>query len=145
MAKSSVDKLTARNSTGVIIKINDERVGRVQSFREDINNNVQVLAELGRQYMAEMKKGVTSYSFTISKFYVRSDVMDDIKLGAVFTLRVTDQTPGDRPRGREVLEYFPRCMVTSLSRDYTIGQASVGENASIVTIGKGVTVPKFKD
>lgn len=135
----SIDGITARNNTLVVILFNGQRVGRVQNFRENINNNVQVLAELGRAYMAEMKKGITVYTFSITRFMCRADVMDQLKLGAVFSLGVRDEGVGG---GRtETIEYFPSCMINSLARDYTIGQASVGESVEVVTIGKGVEVP----
>jgi hypothetical protein len=144
MAIASIDNITARNSTSVVLIADGQRVGRVQSFREDISNNVQVLAELGRAFNAEMKKGVTTYTFSIAKFYCRSDVMDQLKLGKVFAISIKDEaTSPDYPAGSavEILETFPRCMIQSLSRDYTIGQASVGENATVVTIGQGLGVP----
>lgn len=134
----SIDNVTARNNTLIIIQFNGQRVGRVQQFREGITNNVQVLAELGRAYMVEMKKGITAYSFSISKFMCRNDVMDQLKLGAVFSLSIRDEGVG---LGAETIEYFPSCMINSMSRDYTIGQASVGESAEVVTIGKGVQLP----
>lgn len=132
----SIDGVLARNNTLVVLTFAGQRVGRIQQFREDINNNVQVLAELGSAYMVQMNKGITSYSFSVSKFYCRTDVMDDLKLGKVFGISLVDQGAGG-----EVLEYFPRCMMTNVSRDYTVGQASVGENASVVTVGKGVVIP----
>lgn len=134
---ASIDGVTARNNTFVVLQLDGRNIGRVQQFREDINNNVQVLAELGREYMVEMQKGITAYSFSISRFYCVADYIDALKLGAVFSLAVRDQT---NPAA-EILESFPRCMMTSVSRDYTIGQAAIGENASVVTVGKGVTTP----
>src|SRR3954470_6820775 len=92
---ASYDNINARNNTKVYLVIDGQRVGRVQSFSESIANNVQVLAELGRQYMVELKKGITSYTFSIAKFYCRSDVSDKIKLGSVFSLMIRDTAPGD--------------------------------------------------
>lgn len=133
----SLDGLIARNNTLINLLINGQRVGRVQQFREDINNNVQVLAELGSAFMVQLNKGITSYSFSLSRFTCRQDAMDVLKKGQVFGLEVQDA--GD---GGVSLEYFPSCAIASLSRDYTIGQASVGENASVAVIGEGVGVPK---
>lgn len=140
---AAIDSLFSRNSTRISILYDGQRVGRVQSVRADMDNNVQVLAELGTAYMAELKKGITRYSFTIAKFYARSDVMDLLKLGRVFSLALHDSNlVSDGGSGRpQVLEYFSQCMMTSVSRDYTVGQATVGENASVVTIGKGVVAP----
>lgn len=140
---AAVDGIYSRNSTRIYLLVNGQRVGRVQQFREDIANNVQVLAELGNAYMAELKKGITRYSFTIARFYARNDVMDDLKLGRVFSIAVRDQNlVSDGGNGRsQQLEYFPACMIDNMSRDYTIGQASVGENATVVTIGKGIQQP----
>lgn len=132
----STDTVNARNNTLISLLVDGQRVGRVQQFHEDQNNNVQVMAELGRDYMVELQKGITSYSFTIATFYVRSDIMDDLKAGLVFGLSVVDSGAGG-----EVLEQFSRCMIGSLSRDWTIGQAAVGQNAQVVVAGKGVGKP----
>lgn len=141
---SAVDAITSRNSTRISIVVNGARVGRVQSFNENISNNVQVLAELGRAYMAEIKKGITSYSFSIAKFYARNDAFEALKLGAIFSLEIRDENlVSDGGTGvAESLEYFPMCAMQSVSLDYTIGQATVGQNASVVTIGKGLTGPQ---
>lgn len=141
MAAASIDNITARNNTLVVLSIDGSAVGRIQQFRQDQNNNVQVLAELGREYMVEMQKGITSYSFSISKFLVHADVMDSLKNGAVFALTLKDTSTIPTAGNSEVLESFARCMITSVSRDYTIGQAAIGVNASVVTIGKGVGAP----
>lgn len=144
MPKSpSVDSIIARNNTGVVIVLNGQKVGRVQSIREDISNNVQVLSELGRAYAVELKKGITTYTFSIASFYCRSDVMDKLKLGEIFSLVIRDEkTVGSDGTGSpENLEYFERCAFQSVSRDYTVGQASVGQNAQVVVVGKGLTAP----
>lgn len=140
----SLDNIAARSSTEVVIVFNGQKVGRVQSFREDITNNIQVLAELGRAFNVELKKGVTTYTFTISRFYCRSDVIDQLKLGSIFSLAVRDEAtvPINSGGGQaETLEFFPKCAMQSVSRDYTIGAATVGENATVVTIGQGIEVP----
>lgn len=141
---AAVDGIYSRNSTRIEIVFNGQKVGRVQSMREDITNNVQVLRELGYAYAAEMKKGVTEYRFSIARFYARNDVMDALKGGRVFSLALQDQNlVSDGGSGRpQVLEYFAKCMIDSISRDYTIGQASVGENATVVAIGKGIQTPQ---
>lgn len=143
MPTPSYDGIVARNSTKVYIEVNGSRVGRLQSVREDITNNIQVLDELGRAFAVELKKGITHYSFTIARFYARQDVFDSLKLGQIFALSIVDTANvDDTGQGqREVLEYFERCAITSISRDYTVGQAVVGENAQVVTIGQGVAVP----
>lgn len=134
----SIDQVAGRNNTLITIKLDGRRVGRVQQFREDQSNNVQVLAELGRDVMVEMLRGIRSYSFTIASFYCHQDVMDQLKDGAVFSLDVTDENAGV---GSEVLEHFSRCMIQSVSRDYTVGQAAVGQNAAVVVVGSGVGIP----
>lgn len=141
---AAVDGIYSRNSTRIQIVFNGQRVGRVQSMREDVSNNVQVLRELGNAYAAEMKKGVTEYRFSIAKFYARNDVMDDLKNGRVFSLAIQDDNlASDGGSGRpQVLEYFAKCMIDSISRDFTIGTATVAENATVVTIGKGVQTPQ---
>lgn len=135
---AAVDAIQSRNNTFVTIKLDGQRVGRIQSFRENQTNNVQVLAELGRDVMAEMLRGIKSYSFSIASFYCHTDAMDRIKNGAVFSLEVRDEAAVG---GAEVLEYFARCMVQSLSRDYTVGQAAIGQNAEVVCIGEGIAIP----
>lgn len=135
----SVDQFFARNNTKVFILVNGERVGRVQSFREDVSNNVQVLSELGRDIAVELKKGITTYAFTIARFYTRNDVFRALKTGGVFSLMVND-TAGLNSNGTgstEVLEFFDKCMIQSISYDYTNGSATVAQNASVVAIGSG--------
>jgi hypothetical protein len=143
MPTPSYDGIVSRNSTKVYIEVNGQRVGRLQSVREDITNNVQVLDELGRAFAVELKKGITHYSFSIARFYARSDVFDSLKLGQIFALSIVDTSSVDDTGAgqREVLEYFERCSITTISRDYTVGQAVVGENAQVVTIGQGIAVP----
>ncbi len=141
MPTYSGDNIQARNSTKVFLKINGVRVGRVQSLRQDITNNVQVLNELGRSFAVELKKGITNYSFSIAKFYARSDAFEAIKLGQVFSLTIIDYAGVDDGGGNEdTLEYFERCAIQTISRDYTVGAATVGENATVVAIGQGHTV-----
>lgn len=144
MADASIDNVLARNSTKVFIQINGARVGRVQQFSETINNNVQVLTELGRAYAAELKKGITTYSFSIARFYCHSDVLEPLKLGAIFSLLVRDagDVAEDGLSGvGETLELFQQCAINTISREITNGQASIVENAQVVTIGKGITSP----
>lgn len=137
MPTQSIDSVTSRNNTGVTIILNGLRVGRVQSFREDQANNVQVLAELGSAYMVEMQKGITVYTFQIARFLSRNDVFDALKNGAVFTLATRENiTAADGTPVAESLAYFGRCMIQSISRDYTVGQAAIGVNAQVVTVGK---------
>lgn len=141
MATHSTDNIQARNSTKVYIKINGARVGRVQSLQQSITNNVQVLNELGRAFAVELKKGITQYSFSIAKFYARNDAFEAIKLGQVFKLEILDEAGVDDAGGStDTLELFERCAVQSITRDYTTGAATVGENASVVAIGQGHTV-----
>lgn len=132
----STDTLTTRNNTLIVLTMNGQRVGRVQQFSEEINNNVQVLAEIGRDYMVELQRGIVSYTFSMAKFLARADVFDDLKLGKVFGLAVTDTGAGN-----EVIEYFPRCMMSSVSLSWAVGQAAVGVNAQVAVVGKGVEVP----
>lgn len=139
MPTYSSDTIQARNSTKVYIQINGSRVGRIQSLQQSITNNVQVLNELGRSFAVELKKGITSYSFSIAKFYARADAFEAIKLGQVFKLEIIDTAGTDDVGGAaDTLEMFERCAVQSITRDYTIGAATVGENASVVAIGQGV-------
>ncbi len=91
----SIDSVNARNNTKVYLSINHQRVGRVQSFRQDVSNNVQVLTELGRDVAVELKKGITIFTFSIARFYCRSDAMDAIKGGQVFSLGIRDTAGSD--------------------------------------------------
>lgn len=143
----SGDGIVSRNSSKVYLVVNGQPVGRVQSIREDITNNVQVLDELGSQFAVELKKGITHYTFSIAKFWCRADSFDAIKLGQPFSLQLQDRSniadfSGDPLQSgsgsQETLEYFERCAVTSISKDFTNGQAVVGMNASVVAIGKGL-------
>ena len=134
---SSIDGVTARNNTKVYIEVNGKRVGRVQSFREDITNNVQVLDELGSAYAVELNKGITHYTFTIARFYCQRDVLEPLKLGQIFSLKVRDYGASS-----ETLEYFKHCAIQSISRDFTVGQAVVAENATVVVAGKGLEAPQ---
>lgn len=145
---ASVDSVVARNNSKVYIVVNGAAVGRVQSISESIANNVQVLDELGSQFAVELKKGITHYTFQIARFYCRSDAFEAIKLGQVFSLEIHDRSnvasfsndPLAGGGAEEILEKFSRCAITSLTRDYSVGQASVGENASVVAIGQGADV-----
>jgi hypothetical protein len=138
----SIDSTFSRNATRINVAIKLPggawaRVGRVQSIQEDIANNVQVLAELGSQVMVELKKGITQFTFSIAKMYVRSDVFDQLRDGAIFGLMISDDSavvPNGGGRSI-VLEQFKSCALTSVSRTFTSGQATVAQNASVVTIG----------
>lgn len=133
----AIDALQLRNNTFVALILDGQRVGRVQQFSQSRNNNVQVVAELGRDVMVEMLKGIEQYTFTIASFYCRVDVMDNLKGGDPFSLAIRDEGAGTT----EVVESFASCMITSLTRDYTTGQAAIGQNAQVVTIGRGIGVP----
>jgi hypothetical protein len=96
-----------------------------------------------------MKKGITTYTFSIARFYTRSDAFEALKLGQFFSLEITDNSntsdfsgdPLNSGAGQStILELFQSCSITSISRDYSIGQAVVAENASVVTIGQGASV-----
>lgn len=141
----SIDGSYARNNTKVYLVVNGQRVGRIQSVRLDQSNNVQVLDELGRDVAVELKKGITHYSFSVAKFYARNDVFSDIRDGAIFSLAVRDtagvNTDGTGRAGPQVLEFFQSCMVQTVSFDYTAGAVTVGLNANIVTIGRGIALP----
>lgn len=144
----SVDAFSARNSTKIYLEIQaeggkKERIGRVQSMDESRTNNFQVLTELGRDYAVELKKGITTFTFTIARFWVRSDVMDNLKSGLPFSLWVKDGTNlnADGTGSAEVLEYFQWCAVTALSRSFTNGQVTVAENATVAIAGPGLVGP----
>lgn len=133
----STDAIQARNSTKVNLAFqipggNWARVGRVQSMSEDISNNVQVLMELGSQFAVELKKGITTFSFSIARFYVHTDVFDGLSNGATFAMQITD----DSGNGSVVLEQFQSCAINTISRSFQQGQATVGQNASVVVIGQ---------
>lgn len=132
----SIDSTFARNATKVNLAIKVPgggwaRVGRVQSMTEDISNNVQVLMELGSQVAVELKKGITTFTFSIAKFYVRSDVFDQLIGGAIFGMQISDNS-GSRA---VVLEQFNQCAMNSVSRSFAQGQATIAQNATVVTIG----------
>jgi hypothetical protein len=93
---------------------------------------VQVIAELGRDYMVEMAKGLTVFSFSISSFYVRNDVVDGLRNGQSFGLVITDGAGV-----AEVLDSFAQCMMQSIDRSYAAGAVTVGQDCSVVAIGKG--------
>lgn len=139
---TSIDSIQARNATKVNLAFqipggNWLRVGRVQSMSEDISNNVQVLMELGSQFAVELKKGITTFSFSIAKFYVHTDVFDQLASGTVFGMQITD----DSGRASVVLEQFQSCAMNSVSRSYQSGQATVAQNASVVVIGQSYGNP----
>lgn len=132
----SIDATYSRNATRVNLAFKLPggpwaRVGRVQSLQEDRTNNVQVLTELGSQVAVELKKGITTFTFSIARFYTRSDVFDQLAGGAIFGLMITD----DSSSSSVVLEQFQQCAITSVSRSFVGTQTTVGQNASVVTIG----------
>lgn len=129
---TAIDKLASRNNTAVTITLRGQRVGRVQQFRSSQANNVQVIAELGRDYMVEMAKGLTVFSFSISTFFVRGDVFEPIRNGEAFGLVITDSAGV-----AEVIDSFDQCMLQSLDRSYAAGAVTIGQDASVVAIGKG--------
>jgi hypothetical protein len=142
----SMDNFSARNSTKIYLEIQpegqkSERVGRVQSMDESRTNNFQVLTELGRDYAVELKKGITTFTFTLARFYVRSDVIDELKTGMPFSLWVKDGTNlnANGTGASEILQYFEHCAITALSRSITNGQVTVAENATVAIIGPGTT------
>jgi hypothetical protein len=133
---ASLDQLTARNNTKIYLAINGSRVGRVQQMSHDRSNNVQVLSELGRDVAVELAKGITIHTFTIARFFCRNDVFGGIQNGEPFSLSIRDTAASDGAQAStEVLEYFRQCMVQSISRSFTNGQATVAQNATVVAIG----------
>jgi hypothetical protein len=138
----SIDSVIARNATKIELAFNVSgsgwvRVGRVQSMSQDTANNVQVLSELGSQFAVELKKGITTFSFTIAKFYVHTDVFDPLRSGAIFGIQLSDTSVVPT----SVLEQFQSCSMNSVSRQYTSGQATVAQNASVVAIGQSYGAP----
>jgi hypothetical protein len=139
----SIDSVYSRNSTRIQMAVTPPDgpeivVGRIQSMREDITNNVQVLDELGSAYAVELKKGITHFTFTVARFLTRQDAFEALKAGQVFAIRINDISGGP---GDASIEYFNHCAITSLSYDYAVGQAVVGLNATIVTAGRGTGFP----
>ncbi len=131
--------ITSRNATRINLKINNHRVGRVQSMGRSANNNIQVLRELGAQVAVELKKGISEYTFSIAKMWVRNDVIDELEQGAVFELETVDESginPVTAAGSTEVLDLFKQCAINSLDRQYTAGQATIAANASVVVIGQ---------
>lgn len=139
----SLDSTYSRNATRINLSIalpggKFARVGRVQSVSQNISNNVQVLAELGSQVMVELKKGISVYTFSIAKMYVISDVFDQLRAGQIFGLELSDNS---NPSAAIILEHFKQCALTSVSRTFTQGQATVAQDASVVTIGSSTGNP----
>jgi hypothetical protein len=83
----SIDNLNARNNTKVFIVVDGQRVGRVQSFREDITNNVQVLDELGRDVRGRAQEGHHPLHVLDRPVLHPQRRLPDLKLGKVFALR----------------------------------------------------------
>ena len=129
---AAIDQLASRNNTAVTITLGGQRIGRIQQFRSSQANNVQVIAELGRDYMVEMAKGLTVFSFSISTFFIRNDKFDAIRNGETFGLVMTDSAGT-----AEVIDSFDQCMLQSLDRSYADGAVTIGQDASVVAIGKG--------
>jgi hypothetical protein len=130
---ANLDNLSSRNNTAVTILLNGSRVGRIQQFRVSQANNVQVIAELGRDYMIEMAKGLTVFTFAISTFYTRNDAFEAIRAGNPFGLSISDASGGVA----EVIDQFNHCMVQSLDRSFSAGAVTIGQDASVVAIGNG--------
>lgn len=163
---SSIDHIVSRNAAQVNLAVKVpgsgwQRVGRVQSFSEDITNNVQVLSEIGSQFMVELKKGITQFSFSIAKFYCHSDLFDELASGMTFGLQIQDFSPDatnenintgiNTPSGSGpliwgnttpvILEQFESCAFNTVSRSYNNGQVTVGQNATVVVIGQSYGDP----
>lgn len=153
----SIDAIVSRNATQVNLAIQIPgtsgwtRVGRVQSMSEDISNNVQVLMELGSQFAVELKKGISTYTFSIAKFYVHTDVFDKLVNGMIFGLQIQDSSSSalsgvgaaqSAPAASaSTLEYFSSCSINTVSRSFQQGQATVAQNASVVAIGQSYGAP----
>jgi hypothetical protein len=132
-------RITSRNATRINLRINNKRVGRVQTLGRSAANNIQVLRELGAQVAVELKKGISEYSFSITKMWVRNDVIDELEQGAIFELETVDESginPVSGSGTSEVLDLFKYCSINSLDRQYTAGQATIAANVSVVTIGQ---------
>lgn len=132
-------KITSRNATRINLKINNERIGRVQSMSASANNNVQVLRELGAQVAVELKKGISEYTFTIAKMLGRPDKFVELEQGAIFELETVDEAginPALSTGTTEALDFFKYCAINSIDRSYTAGQATVALNVTVVTIGQ---------
>jgi hypothetical protein len=131
--------ITSRNATRINLRINNSRVGRVQSMSRSANNNMQVLRELGAQVAVELKKGISEYTFSIAKMWARTDVFDELEQGAIFELETVDESGANALSGvgsTTILDLFKYCAINSIDRQYTAGQATVAVNATVVTIGQ---------
>lgn len=146
-------QLSSRNATRINLSIEvtnpstgkpeQKRVGRILTLSESVNNNMQALRELGAQVLVELKKGITEYSFTIDKMWVRGDYFDELIQGAIFSLETVDEggvNPGNPTAGgSEALEVFKYCAIDSAQKTITAGQATVAFSVRVVTIGQPQT------
>lgn len=136
--------VSSRNATRINLVLHIEgerrRIGRVLTLSKSANNNMQALREIGSQVLVELKKGISEYSFTISKMWTRADAFDLLAQGAIFELETLDSgliVPGSNETGNvEVLDLFKYCAVNSYQQTYTAGQATVASSVSVVTIGQ---------
>lgn len=142
--KAGASGITSRNATRVNLVITapggkPQRVGRVQSINRSVNNNVQVLRELGAQVLVELKKGITEYTFSIAKMWIRNDVFDELEQGAIFELQTQDEsanTPLNTAGQTEILDVFKQCAFNTLDRQYAAGQATIMASGTVVVIGQ---------
>lgn len=139
----SIDGLYSRNSTRIVMQVTPPSghaftVARVQSMREDITNNIQVLDELGSAYAVELKKGITHFTFNVAKFLTRSESFEPLKAGQIFSLNVHDLAASS---GEKTIEFFKHCAINTISSSYSVGQAVVALNATIVVAGRGSGFP----
>lgn len=136
--------IVSRNATRINLRIAKpgggyERIGRIQSMSRDANNNVQVLRELGAQVLVELKKGISEYTFTIAKMFVRNDPFEELEQGAIFAIETVDESgisPVTGGGSSSLLDVFNYCAINTIGRSYVAGQATVALNATVVTIGQ---------
>lgn len=129
-------------STQIVVYVNNQPVGAIQSFDERQNRSIKRINEVGTDGVIEaVPQSSTTIDLTVNRI-----VFDGLSLPEAmargfrnihaqripFDIVVIDRFTGTEEEGGSIVTVYHNCWFQSISRTYTVNDYTITENASII-------------
>ena len=129
-------------STQIVIYVNNQPVGAIQSFSERQNRPIKRISEVGTDGVIEaVPQGPTTVDLTVNRLYFDGlSLPESMARGfrnihsqrIPFDIVVIDRFTGTEEEGGSIVTTYHNCWFHSLDRAYNVNDYTIVENAGIM-------------